>query len=152
MKINKSGPIQSSSAGAPKRTSNVSDPNAPSFSSLLDSVSNAEGAAPVASVGGINAVGALIGFQEVSDDEIRRKKELRRGDDMLDSLERLRASLLSGAVPHDVLGELANRLALQRQQINDPRLMDVMDDIELRVAVELAKLEMAAKRQDESLI
>jgi hypothetical protein len=42
-----------------------------------------------------------------------------------------------------MLQDLSRHLSVQRQHLNDPRLMEVMDDIELRVAVELAKLENA---------
>ena len=39
---------------------------------------------------------------------------------------------------------LPEQLLNQREYINDPRLIEIIDDIELRAAVELAKLEMAA--------
>jgi hypothetical protein len=61
-------------------------------------------------------------------------------EDVLDRLEALRAWILVGAMPKDKLVELAQRLRAQRQRSDDPRLNEIIDEIELRAEVEIAKL------------
>ena len=63
------------------------------------------------------------------------------GNRMLDLLDDLRHGLLRGAVPVSKLEGLLSLVRNQRDRIDDPRLAEVLDEIEVRAAVELAKLE-----------
>jgi hypothetical protein len=63
----------------------------------------------------------------------------------IEALETLRLALLSGSVPEHLLHTLTKVVALQKQRVDDPRLMSIIEDIELRAAVELAKLERASQ-------
>jgi hypothetical protein len=63
---------------------------------------------------------------------------------MLDRLDDIRIALLTGSLPRGQLENL-RRMAQERGEIlNDPQLQSVLDEIELRVAVELAKLDSVA--------
>ncbi|NBR29945.1 MAG: hypothetical protein EBT83_16285 [Betaproteobacteria bacterium] len=64
----------------------------------------------------------------------------------LDALEQLRDGLLSGSLPVATLRNLERMVAQERALVSDPKLNAVLDDIELRAAVELAKLEMSGMR------
>jgi len=121
-----------------------------SFADMLGAVSEEEisASASLSDVSPAAGINNMLSVQEISDEEISRKKLVQKGKDLLDSLERLRQQLLIGGVPLAVLQELGERLSLQRQMVNDPQLLAIIDDIELRAAVELAKLEMAAKDAD----
>jgi hypothetical protein len=141
MKIDAYGNIKNASA-AKKR---VGVSSGSDFSSLL-SIAESEEAGQAAKLSDIAATSALSGMlalQEVSEEEIRRKKLIKQGESMLDSLEQLRRKLLVGSLPMDVLNNIRHNLSIQRQGVADPRLLEIMDEIELRTAVELAKLEMA---------
>ena len=59
---------------------------------------------------------------------------------LLDGLDRLKAALLTGRVLPSELERLRTTLALRRETTDDPRLDEVLGHIELRAAVELAKL------------
>ena len=52
----------------------------------------------------------------------------------------IRLGLLLGTIPQSRLEQLAHLVRAQREQLNDPKLTAVLDEIELRAAVELAKL------------
>lgn len=141
MKITEYGPVKAGgNVKKPGQSSGTS-----SFSQLL-SLSDSESAAPVGQMSDVAATSMpnLLALQEVSEEEQRRKKLAEKGEDLLDSLETLRLQILVGAVPPNVLRQLSHQLAMEKQQVNDPKLMALIDDIELRAAVELAKLEMAA--------
>lgn len=58
----------------------------------------------------------------------------------LEQLDDLRHALLIGALPLIQLERLARNLAVRRGDVADPRLAEVVGEIELRAAVELAKL------------
>ena len=107
-----------------------------------------EGAEPVEEAPTIDApsavasVDALLAAQSVGgtvEDEVRRRL-IRRGEDILDRLEELRGSLLAGAVPKERLIQLAQMVRARRDKVSDPRLATLLDEIELRAEVELAKL------------
>ncbi|MEE7476774.1 hypothetical protein MHIMP23_10640 [Methylobacterium hispanicum] len=71
----------------------------------------------------------------------RRRRSVRRGHDLLDGLDRLKAALLGGRVAAQDLRAIAGRLSERVGESGDPRLDGLMAEIELRAAVELAKLE-----------
>lgn len=118
------------------------------FSELLEAASIDE-TVPVtqlSDVAAASAVSNMLSLQEISDEDVRRKKLVQQGKNMLDVLENLRQQLLIGHISAHTLQDLNRQLSIKKQSISDPRLMEVLEDIELRVAVELAKLEQATGR------
>lgn len=83
---------------------------------------------------------ALLAVQGQEDPTERRRRSLRRGHDLLDSLDNLKAALLSGRVEAQALQGLARQIAAQQSESGDPGLDEVVAHIELRAQVELAKL------------
>ena len=102
-----------------------------------------DGVDHIGGVAGIGSAGALLGIQEVSEEEVRRKRALKRGRLTLDALSNLRDALLTGSLPMSTLRQLEQLVAEERAQVPDPLLHGILDEIELRAAVELAKLEMS---------
>ena len=50
------------------------------------------------------------------------------------------APLLTGSLPRATLERLGARIEAKRHRVDDPGLIQILDEIELRAAVELAKL------------
>ncbi|MGO8914356.1 MAG: flagellar assembly protein FliX [Stellaceae bacterium] len=100
-------------------------------------------AAPASAARPPNPVDVLLTAQEVPDALGGRRRALQRGNSLLDRLEDLRLGLLAGVLPRDRLGELALLAKTARETVDDPGLAAVLDEIDLRVAVELAKLDLA---------
>lgn len=142
MKVNGYGNIKPGSSVRKRgSTSGTSD----SFSDLLEAAKS-ESALPTQAIEGASAtapLGGLLALQEISEEERKRQQAVKQGNNMLDSLETLRQRLLIGEIPAHMLSELSERLGRQKEQVADPQLMLIIEDIELRVAVELAKLEMS---------
>ncbi|ANK81649.1 MAG: hypothetical protein TEF_13230 [Rhizobiales bacterium NRL2] len=90
-------------------------------------------------LGGPSALGAVLLAQEDDTPERRRRQEIRRADDLLDRLDEIRISLLSGSLTRRTLENLASALSARRSDSDDPGLKETLDAIDLRVAVELAK-------------
>jgi hypothetical protein len=95
----------------------------------------AAGVAPLASLG------AVLALQEVEDPLSGRRRAQERGERLLSTLEEVRLALLDGRLPAAKLAALRQLVTTQRGRADDPRLQAVLDEIELRTAVELAKLE-----------
>ncbi|HEV7439100.1 MAG TPA: flagellar assembly protein FliX [Methylobacterium sp.] len=124
------------SVGSGRRTNEGS-----SFSlGAAPGAASAHAPAAAASLAGLDAVLTLQG--ESGTPSERRRRSARRGHDLLDGLDRLKAALLSGRVPIQELQSIAGRLSDRAATSGDPRLDGLIADIELRAAVELAKLEM----------
>ncbi len=115
---------------------------ASAFKDALADAAAATTAATSAPVTGVEAVDALLAIQEVdpvgADD--RRGRAHRRGERLLDRLDEIRLGLLSGGVAAGRLAEISALVAENRGSSDDPALDQVLDEIELRVKVELAKL------------
>ena len=98
-------------------------------------------AIPAASLAGLDAILTLQGSADTPQE--RRRRSLQRGHDLLDGLDRLKAAILGGRVATQDLQAIAGRLAERAEASGDPRLDGLLAEIELRAAVELAKLEAA---------
>ncbi|MDG5493487.1 flagellar assembly protein FliX [Niveispirillum sp. BGYR6] len=97
----------------------------------------------VRSSGSQSAVGInpLFALQEVDDALTgKRRRAQARGEDILDRLEELRLGLLTGSFPVEKLHDLVRMVQVQRENLDDPRLQEVLDEIDLRAQVEIAKL------------
>jgi len=62
-----------------------------------------------------------------------------RAMDILDRLEDLRIQILTGGISRDKLLQLTHVVSAHRAQVTDPQLGEVLDQIDLRAQVELAK-------------
>lgn len=102
----------------------------------------AAGAEPAAAGGAsaVNVLDGVLAVQEVGEKGQGRRNARARGEDMLQRLEQIRLGLLAGRIPEHQLNQLVQVLRGQRAQFNDPKLSEIIDEIELRAAVELAKL------------
>ena len=95
-------------------------------------------------LGSIDALGVLQGV-DAADAAAGPAAAAARGGALLEDLEALRDGLLAGELDDGVLADLAQRLGARRRERLEPGLAAVLDDIELRAAVELAKRERAAE-------
>ncbi len=120
--------------------------NAGGFADLLASSETSETTTTNATsdVAATSALSNLLALQEISEEDVHRRKLMQHGNNMLDSLEKLRRQVLGGAVSQHTLQDISRQLSIHKQTVMDPKLTEIIEDIELRTAVELAKLEMAA--------
>lgn len=102
--------------------------------------------APLASarqVSAVSSVDALLALQEVGGPLERRRRAVSRAGRLLDSLEALKVGVLEGVVTSATLQALARGVREERARTDDQRLESVLDEIETRAMVEMAKLELA---------
>ncbi|MHA6690175.1 flagellar assembly protein FliX [Devosia sp. A449] len=90
---------------------------------------------PMQAMAGIDSILAL---QAVEEPLTAKKKVVRRGASLLDLLDEIKSDLLIGRVSTDQLDQMVSVLSEMRDR-SLPGLDSLLDDIELRVRVELAK-------------
>ena len=98
----------------------------------------------VAGAAAIVGISSLLAIQEADPDQ-HRSKAILHGHDTLDALDSLKIDVLSGRVSRQKLHVLASLAEKERSGLADHTLMNILDHIELRAKVELAKLQQASK-------
>jgi hypothetical protein len=86
-------------------------------------------------------LGAMLAVQAAEDPLLGRRRARERGDRMLDVLEEVRSAMLDGRLSRGQLVGLQKLVAERRDPSDDAALEATIDEIEMRTAVELAKLE-----------
>lgn len=103
----------------------------------------ARGAAGLSGPASLTAVDALLALQETpaADDALHapKRQAIRRAEDMLDILDEIKLALLAGQLPKSKISRLLSVVERQQGAFSDPRLKEILDQIELRARVELAK-------------
>lgn len=139
MKIQAPGSVR---ASAPRRTAKSETAGGTSFASHIRTDASAAGAR-VSGAAHIGSVEALLAVQaNASVDAEGRAADVRHAGDLLDRLDTIRVGILTGRLSRGALEDIVNRLEARRRGAADPRLAALIDDIELRAKVELAKLSM----------
>ncbi len=102
----------------------------------VDTPARAANTAPAAPAASLDY---LLALQGVDDPLHGRKRKVLLGRTLLDTLEAVKADLLTGRVSPDRLDQLIEMVGQARER-SEPGLDSLLDDIDLRVRVELAKL------------
>lgn len=143
MKI--SGPDSTQKAGGVKKTGKAGSTGGVSFGSMIGGSDETEAPAHAAATGVIAGIDSLLAAQETDDPAQRAaKKRMReRGESVLKQLDKIRLGMLTGTLSVGNLLDVADVVASHRERINDPQLSSLLDEIDLRAQIEIAKMRMA---------
>lgn len=141
MKIN--GPSQTQKAGGAKKLDKAGSASG-GFGSMLG-VDESSETAHAASAGVIARVDVLLAAQGTEDPaEKKAKQKMRkRGSEILHQLDKIRLGMLTNNMTVGNLIDIADVVAAHRERINDPQLAGILDEIDLRAQIEIAKMKMA---------
>jgi Class II flagellar assembly regulator len=134
------GPSSSTAAVGARRAGGAI---APGFVLPSDEMGATNGASRLAATANLSNIGALLALQTQDDVAERRRRATRRSNALLDQLDGIRLSILGEGVTREQVAALSNTLREYRDQVDDPGLDAILNDVELRAEVELAKLERA---------
>jgi hypothetical protein len=132
MKVNGPNEIKNNAISRRKKTSAGGE----GFSISTSNASEAEATQSVAKAGPVTSLDSLLALQEV---EERDARPFKRGEETLDLLDDIRHGLLMGGIPVAKLKALTSLIKSERGQVSDPQLAAILDEIDLRAQVELAK-------------
>jgi hypothetical protein len=113
-----------------------------SFASKLDGLgTTVKNAIPAEEISALSGIGSILAAQELSEDQNygSNKQMIRFATDILDRLDEVQRDILLGNLSKDRLIKLAQQLRSKKRDVSDPALLQIIKDIELRAAVELAK-------------
>jgi len=132
------GPNRATTASAP---SVAHRPSGGTFSLAQAQAPQAQSAAvALRTLGGIDA---LIALQGIEDPVERRRRAVKHGRRALDALDELKLGLIAGTLDRATMLRLKSVAADLHDSSGDDRLDAVLAEIDLRVAVELAKAGMS---------
>ena len=94
---------------------------------------------------GVGSVNALLALQETPGPLERKRRAVRRAGKLLDHLDEVKMAILDSAPTDNALEQLAVAIREARDETSDPGLESVLNEIETRAAVELAKREVARR-------
>ncbi len=97
---------------------------------------------PSSATKNIAVLDAFLTVQSAEDPTERaaRKRMVARADVILATLDDLRMGMLMGTLTVGHMIDVADVVAAHREKIHDPQLTAVLDEIDLRAQVEIAKL------------
>jgi hypothetical protein len=131
------------SAAKSKKSTSAQSGGSADFSQYVQGgVSETSGAQATQSIAQLDA---LLAAQETEDpaQQSARKRAYVRADSILDKLEEVRLKMLVGNLTVGHMVDVADVVASHREKIDDPQLVAIMDEIDLRAQVEIAKVRVA---------
>lgn len=140
MNIRIEGPGNLQATTSVRRKSKTGGTAESNFSKHLEETEESSGVQGTSALG---AVSCVLDLQEVDDALDRAARGKLRAEDLLDKLDDLRMDVLSGAVSKTKLERLAASVQSRRAEVSDPKLAQILDEIDLRAQVELAKFTRA---------
>jgi predicted outer membrane protein len=124
------------------KTSRSSSSDKASFINHLSAAMGGDGEVDEAtSVAGAAGVAGILGIQaaEEATERENRKKAVEYGADVLADLDDLRMGLVTGRYSKVQLERLSVNLQNRRDNVTDQKLIEILDEIDLRAQVEIAK-------------
>lgn len=130
------------SASKLKKIRKAGDSNFGEFLSAAEETEQSAGAGGTLPAMEAGAINPFLALQEVSEEESRRQKSMQQGKQSLDMLDMLRREILTGQTSSQTIKRMQTQVDnIRANTPPDPKLQEIMGDIELRLAVEAAKLE-----------
>ena len=130
-------PARRTSVSNTKRSKGAAESADLAFTIVLDAELKTEQSTPNLKVSTVDAPLPIEATKLDSD----KRPASSRAVLILDRLEDIRQGLLVGAISKPKLQELAGAIKETREAALDPEMNDILDEIELRAKIELAKFE-----------
>ena len=143
MKIQGPGSTQGPSKSKDKKVSQ-SDASFGDF--IAKEAPSAAGTKDTQSIAQVDALLAIQGAEDPTAGA-SKKRMRQRADQILDELDQIRMAMLGGTLTVGHMIDIADVVASHREKIMDPALTGIMDEIDLRAQVELAKMRCALDAQ-----
>ena len=134
--------MQISNIGGVSGTQNVKKKAGSAQGNFADFL-NVEEEAEVSKTSATTNLSALNVLNEVGEEDENKKKKRAAvdfGNDLLDELDAIKNALVMGGLTTEQLMRIQKKLAAHKSEFIDPKLDFLINEIEVRAAVELAKL------------
>lgn len=136
------GPSKSQKASSTSKTSKTGKTNSSFGDMVTGAAKETSGVAATQSIAKVDALLAVQGAESAMERKARRKM-VERGDKVIRQLDHLRLGLLTGKLTIGQVIDLADVIASHREKVNDPEMTAVLDEIDMRAQIEIAKMRKA---------
>lgn len=138
------GPKQTSASSSVKKTSKAKPAEGSDFGEYMAAGATQESSASAAPQS-ITAVDALLAVQAVEDptEKAARKRMTLRAESLLEKLDDLHIAMLKGNMTMSHMVNIADMVSTHKEKVSDSKLSALLDEIDLRAQVELAKMRKA---------
>lgn len=140
------GPRSTDSVKKADKTKKSSGSNGVFSSFLADEADSAPAASPMSSPAGLGSILAAQYGEDPAEKQAKKRMQ-ERASKVLDTLDVIQRGLVAGQISHSDINAIKTSVTANREKINDPRLLAIMDEVDLRAQVELAKLEVARDKK-----
>lgn len=140
------GPAQSRQSEQSKKKDNVSSGSSSFGSFVTGDSAGAQGAAAGQSISRIDVMLAAQAAEDPAERAARQRMKA-RAEGILGELDRIKTGLLTGTLTVGHVIDIADVVAAHREKIMDPRLTSILDEIDLRAQIELAKMRQALDKR-----
>lgn len=135
------GPSKTSGTSGSKKTGKVASDG--SFEDFIASApKGTQGAAVTHSIARVDGLLSVQGAESPTE-RAARKRMVGRSEDILKELDGLRMSILTGTMTLGQVIDIADVVASHRERVTDPKLTAILDEIDLRAQIEIAKARKA---------
>lgn len=143
------GPNRTGRAGPAKKTGKAGKAPDGAFIDMVSDGGATQETGGAAATQSIARMDALLAVQGVEDPTERaaRGRMHKRSSDLLDELEKVRMAMLTGDLTVGHMINVADVVASHREKIQDPELTAILDEIDLRAQVEIAKMRKSLEQR-----
>lgn len=136
------GPSKTSGASGTKKSGSVSSADGSFEDFIAKAPKESAAAAPTRSIARVDALLSVQAAESPTERAARRKMR-ERGEGILKELDRLRHAILTDTMTLGQVIDIADVVASHRERVNDPGLTAILDEIDMRAQIEIAKARKA---------
>ena len=136
------GPSKTQKSGKTDKAKSAGKADGSFGAMVAGAASGPKAAGATQSIAKVDALLAVQGAEDATQGKARRRMR-ERADNILQKLDGLRMSILSGGLTVGQVIDIADVVASHREKITDPALSALLDEIDLRAQIEIAKMRKA---------
>ncbi len=145
------GPSEAGKASKSKKSNKTSGSDSRFGEMVSSGVKSSAGVAATQSISKVDALLAVQGIDTATEKGARGRMK-KRGDQILRQLDNIRLGILTSDMTMGQILDVADIVASHRENITDPELTGILDEIDLRAQIEIAKARKAMEDQDRNKI
>jgi hypothetical protein len=139
------GPSKTQGASKKSKSSKSGKTDGTFGAMVADAASETSQNAATQSIAKVDSLLAVQGLESATERGARRRMHV-RADKILRQLDHLRLALLTGNLTLGQLVDVADVVASHREDITDAKMTAVLDEIDLRAQIEIAKMKKAMQK------
>lgn len=143
------GPSKTKGTSGTKKSGSVSGAEGSFEDFIAHAPKESASAAPTRSIARVDSLLSVQAAESPTERSARRKVR-ERGESILKELDRLRHSILTGNMTLGQVIDIADVVASHREQVQDPKLTAILDEIDMRAQIEIAKARKALETAEKS--